>query len=265
VVSEQTVGVGGDGRYTTSAFAPSQAGTYWWTVDYSGDANNNPAVSPCGAEKVTMSAQTLIATSPGAGAPLGAPVTDTATLSAGSSPTGAITFVLSGPSAAPDCSAVVSEQTVPVSGNGSYTSPPFTPSQLGTYWWTARYSGDDKNLPAASRCGDESVTISPFPTSPSPGGPVGTTVTDTATLSGGNSPTGTIDFKLWGPSATVDCTVLVADQTVTVSGNGRYTSPPVMPPQPGTYWWTVTYSGDSHNPPAISRCGDESVTISPGS
>jgi hypothetical protein len=49
---------------------------------------------------------------------------------------------------------------VAVTGNGSYATPAgFTPTAAGTYWWTASYSGDTANNPAATACGDESVTI----------------------------------------------------------------------------------------------------------
>jgi hypothetical protein len=30
----------------------------------------------------------------------------------------------------------------------------------------------------------------------------------------------------------------------------------------GTYYWLVAYSGDSHNQPSASRCGDETLTVS---
>jgi hypothetical protein len=54
----------------------------------------------------------------------------------------------------------VFDKTVTVSGNGSYTSPSFTPGQAGTYWWTASYSGDTNNTPVASGCDQEPVTLS---------------------------------------------------------------------------------------------------------
>jgi hypothetical protein len=104
----------------------------------------------------------------------------------------------------------VFDKTVTVGGNGGYTSPSFTPGQAGTYWWTASYGGDNANNPAASGCGAESVAISKaspaIATSPSGGATVGATVTDTATLAGGANPTGTIEFQLYGPSATASCT-----------------------------------------------------------
>ena len=67
-------------------------------------------------------------------------------------------------------------------------------------------------------------------TSPSAGGTVSvTTVTDTATLSGGSSPSGTIEFQLHGPSATPSCTsTAVFDKTVTVSGGNDGAHQPVV-------------------------------------
>src|SRR5207245_2542412 len=44
--------------------------------------------------------------------------------------------------------------TATVSGNGTYnSSASYTPTQAGTYWWYATYSGDANNLYAASTCG----------------------------------------------------------------------------------------------------------------
>ena len=187
-------------------------------------------------------------------------------------PGGTIEFELYGPSATAACSGTpVDDETVTVSGNGGYTTPTgATPSQAGTYWWTASYSGDTSNNPAATGCGDESVTISKASpgvgTTPSPGGTVGTAVTDAAALAGGSSPTGSIEFKLYGPSATADCTTApVFDQTVTVNGNGGYTSPSFTPAQAGTYYWTASYSGDTSNNPVASGCTSEPVTITPAS
>ena len=82
-----------------------------------------------------------------------------------------------------------------------------------------------------------------------PGGPVGsTTVQDTAALSGGSSPTGTITFNLYGPSATASCSGTPVDtETAAVSGNGDYTTPSFTPAQAGTYWWTASYGGDAGN------------------
>jgi hypothetical protein len=92
-------------------------------------------------------------------------------------------------------------------------------------------------------------------TSPSQGGTVSTTVTDTATLAGGSAPTGTIEFKAYGPSPAADCSgTPVDDETVTVSGNGSYTTPAgFTPSQACNYWWTASYGGDSNNNPVASE------------
>ncbi|MGH3847995.1 MAG: choice-of-anchor D domain-containing protein, partial [Pseudonocardiaceae bacterium] len=216
-----------------------------------------------------------ISTSPGPAGPITAStfVTDTATLTGGFNPTGTIEFQLYSTN---DCSGpVVDDETVPVSGDGTYTTPDgYMPMEVGTYYWGASYSGDASNNPVASGCGDESVTITPaspaISTTPSPGGLVGsTTVTDTATLTGGFNPFGSIEFELFGPSTTADCTsnALVYVQSAHVSaGIGQYTSNPFTPTTAGTYWWTISYSsGDPNNNSAATTCGAESVTISTAS
>src|SRR5262249_58078571 len=76
----------------------------------------------------------------------------------------------------------------------------------------------------------------------------GAKLTDTAVLSGGYNPTGTITFTLYSPS-----NVAVYTDVVTVSGNGSYdtstgTNPGgYLPTATGTYLWTASYSGDSNN------------------
>jgi hypothetical protein len=276
-VKTETVPVTGNGGYTTpTGFTPAQAGTYWWTASYLGDTGNSPAASGCGTESVTITkASPAIATAPSQGATVGTAVTDTATLAGGDNPTGTITFQLYGPSATATCSTTpVFDQTVPVNGDGRYDSPSFTPSEAGTYWWTASYGGDPNNNQIASACDQEQVTLTKaFPaitTTPAASGTgmVGsTTVTDTATLPDSYHPTGTIHFTAYGPSATADCTTTpVKTETVTVTGNGGYTTPAgFTPAQAGTYWWTASYDGDTNNNPATATCGDESVTIAKAS
>ena len=85
---------------------------------------------------------------------VGHPIADVATLSGSGlhQPTGTITFNAYGPDDE-DCSgepAFTSE--VDVNGEGDYSSEEFTPSAVGTYRWTAEYSGDDNNTPSSSEC-----------------------------------------------------------------------------------------------------------------
>src|SRR5207245_1885820 len=95
-------------------------------------------------------------------------------------------------------------------GNGTYTTPTgFVPTSTGTYQWVASYSGDDGNTPVASAFGDEPEMVTSASTNltTNPGGTVvigsGAVLTDTATLSGGFNPTGTIIFQLFDPSNVV--------------------------------------------------------------
>ena len=101
-----------------------------------------------------------------------------------------------------------------MSGNGSYgpTTGGPTPNSAGTWHWLAVYSGDSNNNGANSGCSSEPVTIqkaSPsVDTQANPtNGTAGTgTLADSATLSAGANPGGTIDFYLFSPSQT--CTHL---------------------------------------------------------
>ena len=180
-------------------------------------------------------------------------LTDVATLSGGLNPTGSITFTL----VAPGGSAVDTE-TVTVSGDGTYATPagyilPLTGTVSGTYHWNAAYSGDGTNTPVSeTNAPNEQVVVSPaipsIVTIPSPtsftlGGPTAT-LKDSATLSGGYFPTGTITFKLIGPGA-----LTLDTETASVSGDGTYNTPTgyVASGPAGTYQWTVSYSGDSNN------------------
>jgi hypothetical protein len=47
------------GSASSGNVTATAAGTYNWVATYSGDANNNPVVSPCGSEKVKVTKQTL--------------------------------------------------------------------------------------------------------------------------------------------------------------------------------------------------------------
>jgi hypothetical protein len=88
-----------------------------------------------------------------AAATLGGAIRDTAVLSGGSSPTGTITFSLYSTSD-PTCSTALRDVSVVVSGDGSYVSPPVTPSSAGSYQWVASYGGDVRNNSVSAACYD---------------------------------------------------------------------------------------------------------------
>jgi hypothetical protein len=202
-----------------------------------------------------VSATTLSTTPSPATVTLGpapATLTDSALLAGGSNPTGTITFTLVAPGGA-----TVDTETVAVNGNGTYTTPTgFTlpgGTSIGTYQWDATYSGDANNIGATEV--NEQVTVNPatptLATTAAPPtvslGPNPALLKDSALLSGGFNPTGTITFTLIAPGgATVDT------ETVSVNGNGTYSTPtgftlPSSATSIGTYNWDVTYSGDAAN------------------
>ena len=92
-----------------------------------------------------------------------------------------------------------------------------------------------------------SITGTPSPTSVTLSSSPPPTLTDSAVVSGGNAPTGTITFTLYDSSNS-----LVDTETASVNGNGTYTTPtgytlPSTGTITGTYQWDVSYSGDSDN------------------
>ena len=157
----------------------------------------------------------------------------------GFNPTGTVTFALFGPDNA-NCvtgnsGTALQSWVVDLSSNGTANVPAasgYKTSKPGTYNWVATYNGDNANLQATSGCGSESVVVgkaSPtIVTTASDGGPVGTQIHDTAQVSGGANPTGTVSFFLYPPSDT-DCTSgdapgWVQHVDVTLGADGSATS-----------------------------------------
>ena len=88
----------------------------------------------------------------------------------------------------------------------------------------------------------------------------GASVTDTATITGGNNPTGTIIFDVYSGSTSAACTgTPVATQTVTLpTASATFGSGLAA----GSYEVQATYSGDANNAgPVSSPCGSEPLTV----
>ena len=90
----------------------------------------------------------------------------------------------------------------------------------------------------------------------------GTDLTDTATLAGGDSPTGTMTFHLFSDA---NCSTEVAGSPVTtpVNGNGQYVSPVIHVNAAGTYHWVANYGGDQNNLATQNGCNgtNENVVV----
>ena len=99
-----------------------------------------------------------------------------------------------------------------------------------------------------------SITTNAMPTS---GTVEVTTLNDSAILSGGTNPTGTITFTLTAPNGST-----AATETVSVNGDSTYSTPTgVLATQVGTYYWVASYSGDSNNLGVSSGTKSEPVTV----
>jgi uncharacterized repeat protein (TIGR01451 family) len=96
-------------------------------------------------------------------------------------------------------------------------------------------------------------------------GPVvlGGSISDTATLSGGNAATGTIAFYAYGPDDATCATTPAFVSEVNVNGDGQYNSGAFTPASAGVYRWVASYTGDFDNKAVTTACGDpnESVTV----
>jgi hypothetical protein len=183
---------------------------------------------------------------------------------------GSITFNLF-----PDGSTTpVYTDTVPVNGNGTYTTAMgnnpggFLPTAAGLYQWVASYSGDANNTAVASPRGAEPETVSPAsPTITTSQQPttavVGSPIADMATVHDGFNPTGTVTFQLFNNN-TGSGTPLFTD-TEPLASNGTATSKTTTTTATGTDFWVATYSGDNNNNPASSGVAAEPVTITPAS
>ena len=213
-------------------------------------------------------------------------------------PTGTVSFHLCGPTPLSDASytlcttdgtAIGSDKTLSGTSNpATVTSDTATVTSAGRYCWRADYSGDPaRNISGSS---DSRVTecFKVLPLQPglatqagaSPV-PLGTPVTDTATLSNtankpgspvinpttaGGPAVGSITFTLFGPD---NCTtVAFTSAAVPVSGNNTYGPVSFTPTAPGTYHWAASYTGDPPNTlPAThnldcSDTGEDVVVVS---
>ncbi|MGH7135890.1 MAG: beta strand repeat-containing protein, partial [Pirellulales bacterium] len=292
-VYSDTVTVSGNGSYGTSSgtnaggYLPTAIGTYQWVAVYSGDTNNQSVSGNYGDEPQDVVSPAAISTFEGDTLQLGSgnKLYDSAELIGGISPTGTITFYLFAPGVTPNAtdSNNIYSDTVTVNGDNTYditmgTNPGgYLPTAAGTYQWVALYSGDANNPPAASEFGDEpQKVVPPAPTITTHAGNAivlgsGAVLTDSATLSGGVNPTGTVTFYLFAPGVTPNATDSnnIYSDSVTVTGNGTYTTSMgnnpggYLPSVVGAYQWIAVYSGDANNQSATSGYGNEPEVVAP--
>lgn len=123
---------------------------------------NTVSIAACSLPPLPTLTATTISTQASTGVQLGGAVFDTAALGGTGAPSGNITYRLYGPDNATCTGAAAFTTTASVAGAGSYASPSFTPTSVGTYRWIAGYGGDSSNAASTGACNDanESVVVS---------------------------------------------------------------------------------------------------------
>jgi hypothetical protein len=152
--------------------------------------------------------------------------------------------------------------TVSVTNGSVPNSPALVPTTAGTYSFQAVYSGDANNNTATSVCADEQLVVSRNTTSVTTAQTL--TPNDSFTLSGATSGAGgSVTFNLYAPADTTCTGTPALTQSVSVSGNGTYstTNTTFTASTPGTWRWEDIYTGDTNNIGITSTCGTERFTI----
>lgn len=85
---------------------------------------------------------------------------------------------------------------------------------------------------------------------------------DSATLSNGYQPTGSITFYTYTQTGCAGTATSQGSVSVN-SGNGTYDSKTVTFTQAQTYYWQAKYSGDANNNSVTSGCNAEPLTVTP--
>ncbi|MGA7361826.1 MAG: hypothetical protein WBZ07_02585 [Candidatus Dormiibacterota bacterium] len=266
--------------------------TYYWIATFHDTSENTTWTSPCGDEQVTVDVTlpTLSVSTLGSTSSLESPtsISDSASvtnwgpsttagtvLAVDSSATATVTFNLF---KGTGCSTGLLESLSTALTDSGMASRTFTaPSAAGPYEWQAEvvvnlgsHSGFSPIGPFYSGCGTEtlsvqasdglSTVVSGSPALTGTAATYGTSIWDTATVTGGYQPTGTVTFDLYNNASCTGTPVYVSSPAIQVSG-GQAVSAAYTVDSAGTWEWTASYSGDQYNVASSSNCGQEPVTV----
>lgn len=263
---ESSVAVSGDGAYAPTGFSPPP-GLYRWTAEYSGDTNNEAASTICNAANqvsaVSKASPALVGLA--SSAQVGQEITDSATLTGGFDAGGQLVFRAYGPDDQNCSGPVQHEDSVAVNGDASYSPDGFSPPP-GLYRWIVEYEGDGNNEPVVLPCNAANQasavgSIAPTLTAGATNGTVGTPVAASATIKDGAIPGGQLTFKAFPPSDASCSGAAAFSSTVSVAGNGSYSSAAYVPSRVGGFRWTVDYSGDVNHHPVVVPCGTATSSV----
>lgn len=278
-------GGGGGSDYCSGAgdvvpCADSPSGTGTGAGDAPGDAMVTLTYTP-------LATPTLVSTPNVSSVAIGTTLQDNASLTNNATldGTGSITFNPYGPDDPTCSSAPLDTETVAsVAGTGPWgTTNGYEATTLGTYDWTASFSGDGNNIGASEGCGSETVTVGravPDTNTTVLDGltrthwtgteGAGATARDTATISGyvsGVYPTGTVTYALYNGRTCGGTPVTSQQVNVGLALVGSTMVPTVPGSAPtsklavGGYAFQATYSGDSNYTGATGAC--EGFSVSP--
>jgi len=215
-------------------------------------------------EPVQITNCSSLTTSATASVTIGSPISDDAILTGATGGAGGtITFHLffndNTCAAANEVTTGLSPKTV--NGNGTYNSGDFTPTAVGTYYWTAVYSGDLNNAGSSTSCDDanESSVVNKAQLTATTqvhnvshqdktgnSVPLGSVMHDFATVSGavsGVTPTGAITFTFYTQA---DCGGTGTSVTNTgIEGSGQR-SADSSALGAGSYSYSASVAGDSN-------------------
>jgi hypothetical protein len=144
-------------------------------------------------------------------------------------------------------------------------SDPITFNSAGDFYWQAVYSGDANNNGATSDCTSEHLVVNKARPSiatelSATSVSIGTTVHDSATLTGATSNAGgTVTYTVYSNDTCTDNPQDAGTKTVT---NGQVPdSDPITFNSAGDFYWQAVYSGDANNDGATSDCTSEHLVV----
>ena len=264
-------GVSGNGDYYSGSFPTDTAGTWHWTVAYSGDDRNEAVSSGCADEPVTVTKAAPYAyISTSGSTTVGSTSYAFFSVYGAYQATGAVTLSLYPPADTSCSGAPAFTQDFPWYGS-SYNSnwTYFGPlRELGTWRYRLDYAGDGNNNPVSLSCGTGSVAVTKaYPyvyATASPGAmTIGGSVSVTGQVAYGYQPTGSVSVSFFAPSDP-GCSAPVATRDVGLRSDGTFDTT-FTPTQVGVWRITAGYAGDGFNNPASTWCGGMNVDVSKAS
>ena len=261
-----TVAVAGNGSYGPVSFTPNKAGSFRWTVAYSGDANHAAATAGCGAATSEVAkAKPAIDGAVKKRASVGTSFRDWATLSGAYAPGGTVTFEIYGPVSG-GCGKPAFVNKVAVDGSATVSSDPFIPALPGRYSFVASYSGDATNEATREPCdsADQVVVVEKRTPKLKPLARLkGRRISIRAKLTGAATPSGVVNFRLYRPGDKSCRGRPAFAGGRKVKANGTFILAEYLVSKPGIYRLAVGYSGDPRNRSLKASCaGTQRVRIS---